>query len=91
MSVNISYNTSLFCGGIKIHGGALSVCIFYTRMGCIYSNALTHIASYKPYIRHIDFESMVTFIRPFPINPSDRDMCYDRGSLNELSRIYYGM
>ena len=57
----------------------------------LYSNALTHIASYKLYIRHSDFESRVTFIRPFPINPSDRDMGYDRGILNELSRIYYGM
>ena len=57
----------------------------------LYSNALTHIASHKLYIRHSDFESRVTFIRPFPINPSDRDMGYDRGILNELSRIYYGM
>ena len=58
-------------------------------MGCMYSTL--SLASYKPYVSHVDFESMVTFIRPFPINPSDRDMCYDRGSLNELSRIYYGM
>ena len=54
----------------------------------LYSNALTHIASYiasyKLYIRHSDFESRVTFIRPFPINPSDRDMGSDRGILRSI-------
>ena len=42
------------------------------------------LASYKPYVSHVDFESIVTFIRPFPINPSDRDMVYDRGILKSI-------
>ena len=44
------------CGGIKIHVDALSVCIFYTRMGCIYSNALTRIVQtiHKPYRLRVD-------------------------------------
>ena len=72
-------------------GVFIGMYLLYSDGVYIYSNALTHIASYKLYIRHSDFESRVTFIRPFPINPSDRDMCYVHDNLNELSRIYYGM
>ena len=65
-------------------------CVYFILRWGVYIQTLS-LASYKPYISHIDFESMVTFIRPFPINPSDRDMRYVHDNLNELSRIYYGM